>query len=130
MSYKSDLTDKEWEIIKPVFTRATKGQHFCKHEKRDLINAVRYINKTGCQWEMLPKEYPPYKTVSSFYNRARDAGLWDEMNDLLVKLTRVQEGRSPDPTYALVDSQSVKTVYACEERGIDGGKKRKGENGT
>ena len=129
MKYKSDLTDREWTIIEPVFTKATKGQHLCKHQKRDLVNAVRYINKTGCQWELLPNDYPPYKTVSSFYVRAKRAGLWEEMNDLLVKLVREQDGRSPEPTYALVDSQSAKTVYASEERGIDGGKKRKGENG-
>jgi putative transposase len=128
MAYKSDLTDAEWEIIKPIFTRATKGQHFCKHTKRELIDGVRYINKTGCQWEFLPNEYPPYKTVNSFYVRAKKAGLWEEMNALLVTLVRIKEGRNPDPTYGLIDSQSVKTVYDSEERGIDGVKKRKDEN--
>jgi putative transposase len=125
MVYKSDLTDKEWEIIEPIFTKVTKGRHLCKHSKRALINGVRYINKTGCQWEFLPKDYPPYKTVSSFYVRAKKAGLWDEMNDLLVKLVREHEGRNPEPTYGLIDSQSVKTTYNSEDRGIDGEKNKR-----
>ena len=130
MSYKSDLTDKEWQVIEPIFTRANKGQHFCKHSKRDLVNAVQYIVKTGCQWEFLPNDFPPYKTVNSFYIRAKKAGLWEEMRALLVKLAREKEGRNLEPSYALIDSQSVKTIYASEERGIDGGKKRKVENDT
>ena len=84
MRYTSDLTDKEWEIVAPIFTRAKKGKHLQIHEKRELVNAVRYISKTGCQWELLPKDFPPYKTVSSFFVRAKKDGLWEEMNDLLV----------------------------------------------
>ncbi|MDR0797113.1 MAG: transposase [Nitrososphaerota archaeon] len=75
MRYGSDLTDKEWEIISPIFTRANKGRHFQKHSKRELVNAVRYISKTGCQWRLLPKEFPSCKTVSSFYVRAIKSGL-------------------------------------------------------
>jgi putative transposase len=67
MGYKSDLTDKEWEVIKDIFPMPKKGTHFCKYSKRELLNGVIYIAKTGCQWEFLPKEYPPYKTVNSFY---------------------------------------------------------------
>lgn len=125
MTYKSDLTDKEWEIIEPLFTRTKKDKHLCKHKKRDLVNGVRYIVKTGCQWEFLPKEYPPYKTIDSFYVRAKKSGLWEEMMTLLVGLTRIKERCDPNPTYGLVDSQSVKTIFTSEERGIDG-KKTKG----
>jgi putative transposase len=130
LRYGSDLTDEEWEIIMPVFTCANKGRHFQKHNKRELVNAVRYISKTGCQWRLLPKEYPSYKTVSSFYVRAMKSGLWEEMMDLLVQKTRLNAGRSVDPSYGLIDSQSVKTTSASKERGFDGGKKSRAANGT
>ena len=123
MKYKSDLTEKEWEIIEPFFTRAKKGKHLQKHGKRELVNAVRYIVKTGCQWELLPKDYPNYKTVNSFYVRARKSGLWEEIMDMLVEKTRLKAERTAKPSYSLIDSQSTKTIYASEERGIDGGKK-------
>jgi len=128
--YDSDLTDKEWQIIAPIFTRIRKGRHLQKHNKRKLINAVRYLNKTGCQWHMLPKEYPNYKTACSFYNRAIQSGLWEELNDLLVQKTRLNAKRAPDPSYSLIDSQSVKTTSACEQREFDGGKKSKAANDT
>ena len=78
----------------------------------------------------IPHEYPPHDTVWSFYRRARDSGLWEKIMDALVKKTRENAGRNASPTYAIVDSQSVKTVAASEERGIDGGKKRKGVSDT
>jgi transposase len=75
---------REGAIIVPIFTRANKGRHFQKHNKRELVNAVRYISKTGWQWRLLPKEFPSYKTVSSFYVRAMKSGLCEEMIDVLV----------------------------------------------
>ena len=123
MGYKSDLTDKEWEIIAHLFTRAKKGRHLQKHSKRELINGVLYIVKTGCQWEFLPKKYPPYKTVNSFYVRAKKSGLWEEMMDMMVQKTRIKAGRNAQPSYSLIDSQSVKTTSASQQRGVDGGKK-------
>jgi putative transposase len=77
----------------------------------------------------LPHDFPPYSTVHSFYRRARNNGLWDKILEHLVDKTRKNACRSPNPTYALIDSQSVKTTSASEERGIDGGKKQKAENG-
>jgi putative transposase len=130
LTYNSDLTDNEWSVIEPIFTRARKGKHLQKHNKRKLVNAVRYLNKTGCQWRMLPKEYPNCQTVHSFYRRAIKSGLWEEMTDLLVQKTRLNAGRDAVPSYSLIDSQSVKTVSASDERGIDGGKKSKAANDT
>jgi putative transposase len=118
-NYPSDMTDKEWEIIKHFFPLGNKSAH----HKRSLANAVFYIEKTGCQWRQLPHDYPPYSTVWSFYRRARESGLWEKLMDALGKRTREQAGRKPMPTYGIIDSQSVKTVAASEERGIDGGKK-------
>jgi len=124
--YASDLTDKQWEIISPLLKRKNNtGKHLASHEKRRLINAVLYLNKTGCQWRMLPKDFPKYQSVASFYYRAMANGLWDRINALLVQKSREQAGRRPEPTYALIDSQSVKTAGAAEGRGFDGGKKQK-----
>lgn len=74
---------------------------------------------------MLPHDYPPYNTVWSFYRRAKQNGTWEKICRELVKETRIQNGRNPKPSYALIDSQSVKTTYNSENRGYDGGKKRK-----
>ena len=84
-----------------------------------------YVIKTGCQWRFLPKEYPPWKTVYSFYKRAKDKGIWEKMMEDLVEKSRVKMGSNADPSYSLIDSQSVKTTDKAEERGIDGGKKNK-----
>jgi len=121
-SYNCDLTDKEWEVIAPFVPVGNKS----KYHKRSLINAVLYLVKTGCQWRNIPHEYPPHAVVWSFFRRARDNGLWDSIMDNLVKMTRIKDGRNASPSYALIDSQSVKTVSASEERGFDGGKKTKG----
>jgi putative transposase len=118
MGYITDLTDVEWDLIKNHFTHC----RYRKHEKRILVNAVLYLNKTGCQWRMLPADFPPCQTVHSFYRRARLSGLWDTIMDDLVKKVRVKAERSEAPTYSIIDSQSVKTTSASEERGIDGGK--------
>ena len=130
MGYPSDLTDKEWELIEPIFTKSKKGKHLQKNEKRDLVNGVLYIVKTGCQWEYLPKDYPKYKTVNSFYVRAKNSGMWEEMMDMLVQKTRKKAGRNAEPSYSLIDSQSAKTTSASTERGVDGGEKGKGSQET
>ena len=83
---------------------------------------------TGCKWRQLPHDFPPYSTVHSFYRRARINGLWNKILKYVVKKTRINAGRKESPGYAIIDSQSVKTTLASEERGIDGGKKQKEEN--
>ena len=129
MGYETDLADEQWEFIAPRFREYTGNYtHTEGWSKRILVNAVLYLTKTGCQWRLLPNDFPPWKTVYSFFRRARDKGLWEIIMDDLVVLARLAVGREPSPTYALVDSQSVKTTGAADEKGIDGGKKRKGEN--
>ena len=126
MGYQTDLTDKEWDMIKHHFVGGRKR----KYEKRTLVNAVLYLVKTGCQWRMLPNDFPPCQTVHSFYRRMRLSGPWEAIMDDLVKQTRIKAGRNATPSYTIIDSQSVKTTSASEERGIDGGKKQKVASGT
>jgi len=125
MGYSTDLTDKQWRMIEPFFT-SNKGQHLIEHSKRDLVNAVLYLVKTGCQWRLLPNDLPPYVTVWSFYRRAVKSGKWEKAMDMLAKKTRENAGRSPSPSYGIIDSQSAKTTLASENRGYDGGKKSQG----
>ena len=125
-NYPSDLTDKEWSIIESFFPVGNKSVW----HKRSLVNAVLYLVDNGCKWRAMPHDYPPHDTVWSFYRRARESGLWERITDALVRKTRTSAGREESPSYGIIDSQSVKTVAASEERGIDGGKKRKAGSGT
>ena len=124
--YATDLTDKQWSEIKPLFV----GMREYKYSKRELLNAVLYLVDNGCKWRNLPHDFPAWQTVYSFFRRATENGLWDKILEHLVEVTRKKEGRYPNPTYAIIDSQSVKTVYASEQRGYDGGKKTKVEKDT
>ena len=120
--YPSDLTEEQYDLIKEHFRYGNYGKKR-SHSVWLLINAVFYLIKTGCQWRFLPKEYPAWKTVYSFYMRAKNKGVWEKMMKDLVEKSRVKMGRSSDPSYSLIDSQSVKTTDKAEARGIDGGKK-------
>jgi len=122
MTYSSDLTENQWELIQQYFDTGNYGKRRT-HDKKCLVNAVLYIIKTGCQWRLLPKDYPPYKTVYSFYKRAKDKGIWEKIMDGLVEKSRLKMGRKAQPSYSLIDSQSVKTTGNAMDRGIDGGKK-------
>ena len=125
-AYPSDLTDAQWAVIEPLYS----GMRTYKWSKWELTNAVLYFVKTGCQWRHLPHDFPPYSTVHSFYRRARLSGLWEKILRHLVKISRERAGRKAVPSYAIIDSQSVKTTGAAKELGIDGGKKRKAGSGT
>jgi putative transposase len=125
MPYPSDLTPEQFALVEDLFDVGNYGSAR-KHSIHALLNAVFYVVKTGCQWKYLPSDFPTYSTVYSFFRRSRDRGIWDKMLKRLVEVRRVQQGRHPNPTYALIDSQSVKTTGASEDRGFDGGKKCKG----
>ena len=124
-SYPTDLTDSQWAIIEPLFV----GMREYKYSKRELLNAVLYVVDSGCKWRQLPHDFPKWQTVYSFFRRSIEKNLWDKILEHLVKVTRKKAERNPNPSYALIDSQSVKTAYASDQRGFDGGKKRKDENG-
>ena len=126
MGYTTDLTNEQWNFIEPIFKKAVGNYgNRATLKKRDLVNAVLYLNKTGCQWRLLPNDFPNYTAVSSFYHRAIANGIWELITASLVELERENSGRNLEPTYALIDSQSAKTTGASEDRGIDGGKKQK-----
>ena len=123
--YPSDLTDSEWAGIEHFFERADPRGNKGYHEKRTIVNAIFYVTKGGIQWRMIPNDFPPWETVYDHFNRLCKRGIWEKVLDYLNELARKKQAREGIPSYAIVDSQSVKTQYASEDRGFDGGKKSK-----
>ena len=124
--YPSDLTDKEWALIEPFFRRPDPRGNRGKYAKRDIVNAILYVVQGGIQWRMLPKDLPPWDTVYNHFRRLNQRGVWQQALDALTQESRRRQGKVLHPSYAIIDSQSVKTQYAVDARGIDGGKKIKG----
>jgi putative transposase len=109
-SYPSDLTDRQWAILAPLIPPAKPGGRPRTTNMRQVINAILYLLRGGCQWRMLPKEYPPWPTVWTYFRSWRISGDWERMHSALRERVRKSIGREPTPSAAILDSQSVKTT--------------------
>jgi len=122
-SYASNVTDREWTLIAPLLPAARMGGRPRTTCLRRVVNAIFYVLQAGCQWRMLPRDFPPRSTVYGYFQAWIAAGVWAHVHDVLYRRTRELEGRDESPTAAIIDRQSVKTSAEAREMvGYDAGK--------
>jgi putative transposase len=108
--YPSDLTDNQWKLVQPFLPKAKTGGRPRKTNEREVVNAVFYVLKSGCDWRMLPHDLPPYQTVYEYFTAWKKDGTWKKIHESMRDKVRLKAGKKKQPTAGILDSQSVKTT--------------------
>jgi transposase len=108
--YASDLTDAEWAVLAPLMPAARRGGRPRTTDMRAVMNAQLYLLRTGCQWRMLPKDFPPHPTVYGYFQEFVQLRIWDDIHAVLLKMLRERMQRNAEPSAAIIDSQSVRNA--------------------
>jgi putative transposase len=122
-SYPTDLTNTQWQRIARWVPEPKSGNRPTKYSRREIVNAILDLTRNGCAWRSLPHDFPLYRIVFHYFRLWQRDGTWEEIHAQLRKRVRQRAGKTPKPTVAMLDSQSVKTTEQGGPRGFDGGKK-------
>ena len=108
--YETDVSDEEWATLEPLLPKIKQGGHPGKHNRREIINGILYILRSGCQWRLMPHDLPPWKTVYHYFRQWRVDGTWRKAHNKLREKARKSMGKNRKPTAAIIDSQTSKTT--------------------
>ena len=126
-AYPSNLTDDQWAIFVPLIPAISPEAAFHVYERREIVDAILYVLRSGCPWRALPHDFPDWHTVSHYFRKWQREGVWDQVLAALRMRVRQKQGREAEPTAAIIDSQSVKTsAVRGSQKGFDMGKKSLG----
>src|SRR5947209_1862889 len=125
-AYSTDLSDHQWDLVEPFMPAPKKRGKKRTVDLREVVNAILYISRTGCQWRNLPHDFPPKSTVWDYFKRFKEDGTLVRLVDALRRKVRVEAGREPEPKTAAIDSQTVATHHQGQDSDVDGGKNIKG----
>jgi transposase len=126
-AYPSDLTDAQWEVLEPLIPARAEDATNVSYERREIVNGILYVLRSGCPWRLVPHDLPAWGTLYWYFRTWRDQGVWDQILQTLRKRVREKQGREPEPSAAVIDSQSIKTsAVRGPQKGYDAGKKNLG----
>ena len=127
-AYPSDTTDAEWAVLEPLVPAVKSVGRPARHARRDIVDAIFYVNRTGCSWRSLPIDFPHWMTVYSYFREWKQSGVYARLNEALRGQVRGRAGKNPVPTAAIIDSQSVKTSEKGGSRDTTAGKRSRAAN--
>lgn len=109
-SYPTDLMDEQWKMVEPMLPKGKEGGRERSIDIREILNAVFYVVRSGCDWRMLPHDFPKWKTVYHYFRAWKKDGTWKRVHDRLREKVRLKAGKKKQPSAGIIDSQSVKTT--------------------